>query len=719
MPTFPRPRPWPHRASAMPWVPGTVGQAVAHVTALLESVDREPYLDRPFVWHLTGAETTIRQALRGLGASGLVEQDDGVARLTPEARTFLDTNDSAHLLSVFHAHVRFVGEAIHALDTPLTHEELNEVARTDYQMAWTSLDQIRRRTAWARAAGIVELWRSGNKLVLTDKGREFRSLVEIAAPGDLPQPTAATAELPTAAGPEITALMAALDATALAARKGAIGYIPGNGVHDSLRDLVNIASPSITHRAFHRRCVERFGIADASAKQTLVSLRSLGLLEQTALDSVSPSKACQEWIASGEPADLVRIVHGKAALVGEVLQALSPTEQIDTTAVYAWLTGRYGGTAMTRGELTTRLVLLRECGLVERITHLTYRLTPRGLAFRDSIPLQRPEPAADGVEPSEVETFAGVLVAASSQKDPGRFEKLTAEAFVRLGADVEYVADEVHPAFVATFWLSPSRRARLLVAARSEPAGALGEAFVLGTLDQCRRRHDAAQAAIVAPGFAEGLASRAADKGILAVTVHDLAQLVARYATTPVRPARVLELLGRSDPGPIWAVAERPLDVFTRVAETLWTSGNDPEEVEHGDGTLTVKEIWRATRQGLGTRIDIDDVVPALRLLTDPHVQGAVQHSDDVFGAACHPRQAAAHLRALADRLDAIASPPEPPTRAPRLVPKQRGPAAATAGEIRAWALAKGYRVGRLGKLPRSVVEDFHARHSPTKPAGP
>ena len=719
MPTFPRPRPWPHRASAMPWIPGTVEQAVAHVTGLLESVDREPYVDRPFTWHLTGAETTIRQALRGLGASGLVEQGDGIARLTPAARTFLDTNDGAYLLAVFHAHVRFVGEAIHALGTPLTHEELHEAARTDYQMAWTSLAQIRRRTAWARAAGLVELWRSTSKLVLTDKGRGFRSLIEIAAPEDLPQPSAATAELPTAAGPEIAALMSGLDAAALTGRKSAIGYIPGNGVHDSLRDLVTISSPSITLRAFHRRCVERFGIAAASAKQTLVGLRALGLLEQTALDTVSPSKACHEWIASGEPADLVRIVHGKAALVGEVLQALSPTEQIDTTAVYTWLTGRYGGAAMTRGELTTRLVLLRECGMVERITHLTYRLTPRGLAFRDSTPLQRPEAGAGGAAPSEVETFTTALVAASTQTDPDRFERLAAEAFVRLGAEVDYVSDGVGPAFVATFWMSPVERARVLVATRSAPAGALDAAFVLGTIDQCRGRHDATRAAIVAPGFAEPLASRATQKGVLAIAVRDLAQLLTRYAATPVRPARVLDLLSRSDPGPIWAAEERPLAIFTRVAETLWTSGNDPEEVEHSNGTLTTKEIWRATRKGLDTRIDIDDVVPALRLLTDPHVRGAARHSDDVFGAASHPRQVAARLRVLADRLESIGSPTEKPTRAPGLVPKPRRPVSATAGEIRAWALAKGYRVGRLGKLPKSVVEDFHASHSPAKRSGP
>ncbi|GIG65145.1 Lsr2 family DNA-binding protein [Phytomonospora endophytica] len=724
MAEIPATKPWRHRASAMPWVPGNTAQILPHLRALLEDIERQPYLDRPFTWPITGSTTTIRQALQSLGGSGLVEKGNGVATLTPEAGTFLETNDSSYLLMVFHANVRFVGEAIHSLDTPRTHEQLNDIAAAEYQMAWTSMDQVRRRTAWARAAELVELWRSGNQLVLTELGHEFRSRIRIASSDDLPTVSATTVETPTIAapGPEIAALVSSLDTQALANRKSAVGYVPGNGLHDSLRDLVNISSPSITFEDFHRSCVENFGIADNSARQTLVNLRSLGILEQTALDTVGPTGCGQEWMASDEPADLVRIIHSKVSLVAEVLLALSTTDKVDTASIHAWLTSRYGTAAVTRSELTTRLVLLRECGMVERITHLTYRLSPRGLAFRNSIPLWQPaaDPgsAADDLKPAEAESLAAKLLVSSVGGDSNRFESLTAEAFGRLGASIEYTSDRDYPVFVATFWLSPTQRSRLLIAARSAQPGELGEDFVLDRLETYRRQYRAKMAAIVAPAFARELSSWAKEKGVLSITAGELGLLVDRHAEIPVHAERTLELLGSSDTDAIWASEERSFTVLSRVVRTLWDSGNDPEEVKYNSGSLSLNEIWRAARKDLDAPLDKLEVTEVLQLLSHPNVQGVVESAGGGFSMADTPTHVAARLRAMAAKLELISPSTRPPTRPspPRTIPAPRVSSPVRAGRIRAWALENGFRVGKLGKLPKSVVEAFHAHHSTDSP---
>ncbi|MCE0448022.1 hypothetical protein LT493_42340 [Streptomyces tricolor] len=180
---LPVPLPWATRAGTAPYVPGHVSELIANLMALLRGIDAEPLVDRSFTW--PGADSPCRCASAPpLGSCGLFTREGRPARvrLTREARHFLASGDTTYLIAVLHAHVRFVGEALDALGTGLTHEELHRIAVDRYGLAWTSLDQVRRRVHWLRATGMAEYWSNG-MIVPTARGRAFVARLPPVHPG--------------------------------------------------------------------------------------------------------------------------------------------------------------------------------------------------------------------------------------------------------------------------------------------------------------------------------------------------------------------------------------------------------------------------------------------------------------------------------------------------------------------------------------------------------
>ncbi|WP_148283134.1 MULTISPECIES: hypothetical protein [Kitasatospora] len=237
--------------------------------------------------------------------------------LTEAARHFLATGDELYLIGVLHANVRFIGEALAGVGEGKTHVELNKVAVEQYGLGWESLDQVRRRVYWLRAAGLVEFWSNG-RIVLTERGRQFLPFLESAKPEDLPhrrKGSATDLELPAP-----TALLAVglegLDQVALRERKIPTGYVAGGWRVEGISRLVNAAVPEIDRDGFTAFCVEEFGVSESSAEQTLQTLRALGFLTQVGADAFAASDLGASCLASGEALDLIRLLHMKVALVG-------------------------------------------------------------------------------------------------------------------------------------------------------------------------------------------------------------------------------------------------------------------------------------------------------------------------------------------------------------------------------------------------------------------
>jgi ribosomal protein S19E (S16A) len=338
---FPVVRKWPQRSSSTPWVPGSPDQIIENLRGLLAEIKSDGTPDRSFAWPTNGTTNTIRAAVHSLGSCGLVNKKGDHLELSDDAEQFLVSGDTDYLIATFHSNVRFVGELLAELETPKTHSELNSVASEKYLLEWSTLDQVRRRTNWLRTAGLIELWKSGNKLALTDEGRRFSDRIQLVTLGEIPgsssaQPLDFTLAPPS---PKIRAELEALDQSALASRKTQWGYIAGGSSLDNIKFLVNAFSPESSRAHFVRLCVDQLSVKESSAEQSLNTLRALGFVEQTGLSTFAPTLLSQEWLTSEDPLDLVRILHVKVALVAEVLSALK--EENDTGAARRWLTTHY------------------------------------------------------------------------------------------------------------------------------------------------------------------------------------------------------------------------------------------------------------------------------------------------------------------------------------------------------------------------------------------
>ncbi|WP_448317539.1 hypothetical protein [Streptomyces sp. CO7] len=191
-------------------------------------------------------------------------------QLTDVALQWLESDDDELLIATLHAHVRFVGEILRILeDGEVGHEDLKNLANDRFALAWSSLDQLRRRTNWLRCAGLAEL-RFDNKLIITEAGRDFLSCVEVADPSRLPHSQHAVSDQPIDIAQASEATQVVLDALneeSLKVRKSTIGYIP-KGVNGdavaSLLALVSCAIPSVSRKDLYAFCQREFGSKDSS-----------------------------------------------------------------------------------------------------------------------------------------------------------------------------------------------------------------------------------------------------------------------------------------------------------------------------------------------------------------------------------------------------------------------------------------------------------------------
>ncbi|MFJ5882862.1 restriction endonuclease [Kitasatospora cineracea] len=751
---FPKTLPWPARAGGAPHVPGGPTEIIGNLKALLENVAGNSGYDRSFTWPGADTPTELRKVLHLMGTCGLLVREGRPTRLrlTEAARHFLATSDELYLIGVLHANVRFIGEALAAVGEGATHVELNRVAVEQYGLGWGSLDQVRRRVYWLRAAGLVEFWSNG-RIVLTERGRQFLPLLEPAKPEDLPHRRrirVTDLELP-----EPPALLAAglesLDQTALRERKIPTGYVAGGWRVEGISRLMNAAVPEIDREGFTDFCVEEFGVAESSAEQTLQTLRALGFLTQVGSDAFAVSDLGASCLASGEALDFIRLLHMKVALVGETLDTI--TDEVKSAGLVDLLACRYPGAQLTREETTRRVALLLETGLAERIG-LVIRRTELGTALVRTLPLLNPsddiDPAGEAVgdhpgPPQAAESVANVpnwrellaaeiVRAATDSADYQRFERAVAGAFRALGLEAEAHGGSKKTDVVIDLWRSPTDRLRVAVEAKTDGEGLVTDQDVkFLRLGEHRARHGAQRTLLVGPRFDARVQREAAEGGVALLTAEQLADAVLRHGRTPLAPHEISGLVTVTDASglePAWQAAERRQDVLSQVLLALWRSGNDPADIEHNAGALGVRDIWRETKGALDTPLERQEIEEALEFMASPFVAAVAQHHGDHVITA-PPALVAARLRALAAVIDAaggpgtaaegtVTDPPEPsPQPDPGPAPRERRAAAVAVAEgvdprlVRKWAKNQGRVISERGRLSSGLIKDYWRAHEP------
>ncbi|WP_282694352.1 restriction endonuclease [Streptomyces sp. CC208A] len=691
----------------------------------------------------------MRNAVHALGACGLVAREGRPARLvlTPEARRFLVSEDDLYLLAVLHANVRFVGEALAALGKGLTHPELNAVAAEEYGLPWNTLDQVRRRVYWFRAAELVDYWTNG-LIVPTERGRQFLELVEPVDPDQLPHRRRAPSQAIELPPPPHSLALALSDAdqAALRSRKRQVGYIAGGTRTEVLARLLDAAVPEIRRTDFLTFCAEEFDVLESSAEQTLGTLRSLGLLTQVGSDTFAATERTVDCLASGEPLDFIRLLHLHVALLGETLDALEGGTS--SAALARLLADRYPETGLTREDVTRRLALFLETGLAERIG-LAVRRTELGTALVRTLPLlaradsdgqedtgggaaeasrQGSSSPGDGAaSPDHGRLAAEILAASVDSADYRRFERAIAAAFQALGVKAEHIGGPDRTDVVIELWQSPTDRRRVAVEAKTDGAGLLtGRDVEFWSLGKHRERHGAQSTVLIGPRFDARLTEEAEKEKVALLTASELANALLRHGRTPLAPHELTALVTYGEAESLaltWQAAERRQETLSLVLDTLWKSGNDPVDIEYTAGALNAGDIWRETKGTLETPLDQAEIEAALAFLEAPFVAGVVQREKGKHVVTAPPSLLAARLRALAaaienrpaGKADARATPP-PPVRpdagsSARTPAPRQAPDDVPASLVRAWAKSRGRAVNPRGRLPEHLVREYKQAH--------
>lgn len=542
-------RPWSNRAFSMPALTGGTSGQIRVLRGLLTSLRSGVDVDELVeISGEGGVAVTFSSMGQRLQPAGLVTRTGKNSWiLTPQAENWLDSDDDGYLISIFHANIRFVGELLHEAREGVTQSNLLDIASNKYGCSWDSLDQIRRRTAWLRAGGFLEL-DFRHQVIPTAAGVELLRELDLALPGATRKRSIASSSVGSVPPPH-DVIRSALQSVDLRQRKSNIGYIPrsdGDAL-SSLRKFSQALREEVTREDIDRFSSAEFGLRPSSVASALSALKSAGLVEQVGFNAYKATELATACAVSESNFDFLRVLHLKFRFFGEVLEAL---EEVDTPRDLAAIgKARYGLQREDIAEVRTRLQMLRECGLIEEASWGRYRLLEQGRALLAELPcemflsedaeLGELSTEVVGAEqdslPSYIAISEELITASRSSNDPTRFEAAAAEAFKYLGFDAQLLGGSGQTDVLLTANLPGDMRFTVIVDAKSSASGKVGEQQVnFDTLKEHKAANSADFALAVGPGFpGPRLISRAEAHGVGLLAVDELIEILKFHTETP------------------------------------------------------------------------------------------------------------------------------------------------------------------------------------------
>ncbi|QMS99875.1 restriction endonuclease [Gordonia jinghuaiqii] len=675
-----RPLPWASRLSAMPYLPGGGTKQIEVLRELLQTTISSDGVLTATVLDGNGLERSLRDALKPLSSAGFVQSvDRDHAAVTDEAAAWLDSQDDAQLLAIFHRHVRYLGELLAVLEPERrTVRDLVEAAGKQYDLAWTTPDQTRRRITWLSCLGAVEYCTSTH-VTITQRGRELLATLLLDGPHQTRARTPEPVKVNDPPQP-IAALLGDMTQARLEGRNPILGYIPrGNGEADvvqALEALVNAASPSTTKANLLAFAEEHFGVSESSFGAVLTTLTRSGLIEQTSLNVYEPTLPGRAWLESGAALDLALLMHSRYLFVLEIVPMLQEHDRAPGLARAA--VDYFGMKRVDTGGIRTRLQILKAAGLIEERANWRYQPTALGeevaarytlQAARDQIESESVTSSQGEAPPSAVRTARLIgqdLVSASTDSDnPIRLEQAVAAALQFLGFKAQHIGGGGKTDVLATVDNSDLKPIRVIVDAKSARSGTVNEGAVsFDTLREHQEQHRADYVVLVGPSFDGGrIRPRAGQNKVALVTTSELAAVVMRHARTPISAFHFVGLISgtqenRRELEACWSATERRTTLLAQVVTILAGEARDTDEVTHG--ALTSDQIYLIAREGgTGPRPKPRDIESVLELLQHPLVDSVRTVQGDRGRPPSYrlhdgPTHVQAKLSALAQALEGV-----------------------------------------------------------------
>lgn len=613
-------RTWVERRSAAPIFVG--GNAVLlerltdYLTFLRDGSDTTAaptWLQEPEV-----AERCFRQ----VGSLSLVDRrTDGAVVLTDLGAQWLASPDPGDLIRILHHDLIFIGEMLAMLTAVgLTPDEILERANTDFLIGWEGRDQVRRRLAWMRATGVAAegaFYRHS----ITEFGQQVLDSLAIETPASI-RPNLESDQLLPAAPPLIRDLVGRTAADQ-SARRRVLSYIPKDPVGSVLR-VVQAAAADVRMDTLQANIAADLNISFSSADAAIATVRLLGLLEYTGKDIVAATPIGREWARTGDPLNLVRIMHATLQGVGE---ALHHTDQLTSSGdVHRALWPAVDGEAPVHPNRTARIMRILElAGAVTEISWGKFIISPLGRQLAAELPmLEAGAPAVTTGDPSPVDVeadrwqqLADELVAASTDaQHPARFENAIADAFDMLGVSARHIGGAGNTDVLVTITAGLNGSDRAIIDGKSAAGGLVSvNAVSMEVLADHQDKHDARLAAVIGPEFEARLHGWAERNGVTLITAAQLANIVLSHSTTPFTPTQIAAMLsdGPEALDDFISAEQRLLQLVELIVDVLH------KETTRADGeALSARDLFLAIRDVDGVNTDKEEITGILRFLTNP-----------------------------------------------------------------------------------------------------
>lgn len=670
------PLPWASRTTSMPWFPGGSEGLVANLRELLLAVNQHEGLLTARITE--GEDTTLREAVKDITALGLIEKiDRNHVVVTGCAADWIKSGENRRLTEILHRTVRFFGELLAELvNEPQSVQQLNEIAAIEYDLVWATEDQVRRRIAWMKSLGLIEKT-ARTSFGLTEAGRQMQPRLLSGQPERSKVPTDTDVEKRKPPPPEIANLLAVLTQETLHARNSVLGYIPRNNgnleVVQSLEMLVNAVSPSMSTADLITFCVTNLGSSESSFGALFTTLRSSGLIEETAYNIYSPTTVAQAWLSDPNALDLALILHTRFGFFLEIIPMLKEFDRAPELARAG--VEHFGMPRPDVGGIRSRMQLLKAAGLIFERRSRRFQATPLGEVVAAEILLQTPHEIGlddtNGMnaissteEPQLADAIATELVhAGTASESPVQLEQAVASAMQFLGFEARHIGGSGKTDVLATVENAEFKTIRIIVDAKAAKSGEVNEGAVdFDTLIEHQRGHKADLVVLVGPGFNTGRTkSRAEGRAIRLVTTHDLADVIRRHDRSPRSAASFLDYLSTKEDrrrafSASWTQAERKVELIGHVVAVLAKESESADEVTMG--ALSSDQIYLIVRDEIDPRPAPQDIEDVLQLLQHPLVN-VVRTTTATHGTKAHvhrlsdpPRLISAKLRTIATALD-------------------------------------------------------------------
>jgi hypothetical protein len=546
-------------------------------------------------------------------------------------------------------------------------------------MNWDSLDQIRRRTGWLRALGMVELW--GQKVVRTANGQALLGRLTLCTPEDATgdysnehaHPIGDTATLEYITG------ISDLDQESLRSRRALIGYVP-KGINSANREadnatltptaavrrLIELVGESVTIEELIELCGQEPGISKSSTYSALHALRHMGLLEQTSLNSYAPTASAHSLTRSGNEKVFVAHLHNRYAFFGEILQCLSSPATPSQLAKFG--RERYGYTQASNSEVRLRLGFLQDAGLVNRIDWQRFRITGAGKSFASMITPQREmtvssQQADKGIIGAEngaalalglSRIVADLTKFGNDGNASNAFEAAVAQAFRFLGFHTEHLGGSGQTDVLALAELVTGDRYRIIIDAKSSSNGIVAESAVnFQVLSDHKTKYRADYVVVIAPDFANRLKNWAVDNAVVLLQATDLCAILERHSINPISLVDLRETFARVDTYKDeiferYQLLERRSSLTNKILELIYQEAIDEDPI--AAGSMSRENITYAVRKEFTPRPSTEEIGEALDFLSNPFV-AALEENKGLYKLADSPHNVSLRLYGLSESL--------------------------------------------------------------------